>query len=265
MNNKSALAISFLIFSFSLSALADDVDDVVVTGQQVAQYSTSAQQQTPIEIPESSGNNQYSSKGYADAKAQEAAAAEKGKKLQACYTKLAALDKSKFACSEDGELIDVVQVTGVKDTGTSGAPSLVNEAYYKEMDNTRPAAPVIPKPESCSASSIALKRSECESTAKLNFGNRNDNCIIAGGVVFATSVAAGTYISLSLRDPNVVSTKRELIVTGGLGGIAGAYIGEIVGNMVRDGCSSHYNGVKEGELAQCDLDEKRKIEECSKL
>lgn len=261
MKNKFAVAMSVLIFNFSLPALADDApQEIVITGQQPPpppQYSSSAPVQTAVEMPKSSGDSQYSSEGYIKAKAEEAAAAEKGKKIQACYQQLAALDKSKFACSEDGDLIDVVQVVGVKDTGTSSAPSLVNEALYKELDNTRPTPPVIPKPESCSANAIAVELSACKLKAADTFKDANNGCVWAGGAVAIVGAGLGAYAVIRSNDPKVKAS-----VTKSLAEVTA--IGATIGIVVTQLCSSTYSGDKDVALAKCDLDEKTKLQECAK-
>lgn len=188
MKNKFAVAMSVLIFNFSLPALADDApQEIVITGQQPPpppQYSSSAPVQTAVEMPKSSGDSQYSSEGYIKAKAEEAAAAEKGKKLQACYQQLVALDKSKYACSENGDLIDVVEVTGVKEAVPNS---------YAEQDAVRPE-PIPnpadrPKPQMCYTLSQDLFN--CEQRAFDDFTRNSSKCSYAQMMETGGSVIAG--------------------------------------------------------------------------
>lgn len=177
--------IIFLSILMPINAMANYIDSDGIDVVEIVATPWVDSQQTTIQIPESSGNNQYSSVGYAIAMAEKEAAAEKGRKIEACYKQLALLDSSKFACSDDGELIDVVEVVGVKDNDVSQG--------YAEQDAVRPE-PILdpalrPTPQMCYTLSTDLFN--CEQRAYDDFTRNSSQCSYAQMMETSGGLGAG--------------------------------------------------------------------------
>ena len=151
---------------------------------------------------------------------------------------------------------DYTAPSGGPSTGQNGGGGIGGP----DGENERPEPPPLPpKPESCSANAIATQLASCKSSSQINFSNKTDNCIAAGASTFAISTAIGAGLAIYFRDSSLRPSNKVLF--GGAAG--GATVGGFLADYVYNACNGHYSANLGVDLAQCELDEKEKIEECA--